>query len=514
MANPYEIAIRISMSDGVSPVLAGIAREMFHLNMGVKELEGAFARVGSGLKYMVGGMAAMFVGGEIIRGMGRMADASKELVHQQSLLYRSTKDWYDVQKLTDQAFSDITTQVPTARASDVLRSYNELRSVLGAAEALTVLPQTLKMEALLENMTGQSAEGEGFKLWRALEMKGVTMSNPAEANRLADMMVQIIAGSGGKVNASTFQQLAGTAGAAWIDATKEALGPYAVMAADLGGQKAGTALMTLRQLLTGATTISRQQLDVFQQAGLIDMSKVKRIEGSNATEIAPGAITGSLAGQSNIFQWAQQIAPSLHALSEKIGLETKQDPAKVFDSLIAKIGRNRNAIKMLTMFTDPGFVEQIDKDLALWNQTMGREEAYNAMLGRPFMVQGPGGRVSEAESEDESAKAPGRADYQAVMAAFHAQWESMMSAIGGPVARALIPWMRGLTDFFTRMGDLANKHPQFAQTTTEIAGLTGVLLALGGAAAFVRGIFLLPGAKSLANLLIGGRGGGWPTLPS
>ena len=118
--------------------------------------------------------------------------------------------------------------------------------------------------------------------------------------------------------------------------------------------------------------------------------------------------------------------------------QTGQKPEAVFDSLIAKIGRNRNAIKMLTMFTDPGFVEQIDKDLTLWGGSMNYENAYAAMLGRPgSAVTGPGGRVSEAASARKDEDAAKRADYGATMGALAKHWESLMEAVGGPVARAL-----------------------------------------------------------------------------
>ena len=511
MATAYDLAIRLSMTNNVSPGLALIAKEMLGLEMSAERLDKAFGKMGKGLMAAVGGAVALFGSYEIVKGLERVATAGEKLVHQQNVLYRATKDWNGVLAITGDAFERITKAVPTATASDVVRSYNELRSVMGSPErAKEVVPMSLRMEAVLENLTGKSAEGEGFKLWRALEMKGITADSSKSdlADATAAAMVRIIAGSGGKVDASIYQQLARRGGAAWIGATPEAIGPYSVMAADLGGDGAGTSLMTLRQLLTGATSISRQQLDVFQRAGLIDMSKVKKVPGSNSMQVEPGAIEGSLEGQNNIYAWAQQIAPKLHKLAGEIAQKDGLKESQVFDSLIAKIGRNRNAIKMLTMFTDPSFVDQINKDLQIWDQTMGLNEGYAAMLGKPDSsphgLEDPMQAARRAQLE--KADAASKGDYLATMKAMDAQWHSLLEAVGGPVARGAIPIIQGLTSALTTMAEFASNHPvmveNFAKGALAIAGV----LAVVGTAAIAYAAFMIAGpvatgAAALASVM-------------
>jgi hypothetical protein len=361
-----------------------------------------------------------------------------------------------------------------------------MRSVLGdLTKAEAAAPMALKVEALIANATGKDAEGEGFALWRAMEMKGITTSDPAMTNKLMDALMQDIIGSGRKLTAGTYQQIAKRAGAAWIHATPEfAAGPLSVLAAELGGDGAGTAIMTLRNLLTGATVMSKQQFQVLSDAGLIDKSKVS-FNANHTINAAPGAIAGSLQYGDDPYAWAQFIKSPLMNLA-------KGDP-KVFDSLLAKLGRNRNAIKMLTMFTDEGFGDQIAKDMSLWSRAMGINEGYDAMIGRPggdpHALNGlRSGAGNEASAGNRKTTAQQMADYTAVMKAFQAQWESMTMAIGGPIARGLIPVLQNLTTEFTRAGQWAEKHQDGIKYIGEAVAAIGAAMVVAGSAAFIVGI--------------------------
>jgi len=478
------------MQNAVSPVLAIIAKDMLGLQTSANKLEQALARFGTGLKLMAGGAAGIFGGIELGKGILDIADKGEKLIHQQNMLTRAGLAHVDVLNLTADAYKRITMAAPTATAADALRVTNEMRSVLGdLTKATAAAPMALKVEAMIANATGKDAEGEGFALWRAMEMKGITTSDPAMTNKLMDALMQDIIGSGGKLTAGTYQQIARRAGAAWIHATPEfAAGPLSVLAADLGGDGAGTAIMTLRNLLTGATVMSKQQFQVLSDAGLIDKSKVS-FNANHTINAAPGAIAGSLQYGDDPYAWAQFIKSPLMNLA-------KGDP-KVFDSLLAKLGRNRNAIKMLTMFTDEGFGDQIAKDVSLWSRAMGINEGYDAMLGRrgrPMSpteaadMAGPGAYAKQID------RAQQMADYTAVMKAFQAQWESMTMAIGGPIARGLIPVLQNLTTEFTRAGQWAEKHQDAIKYIGEaVAGISAAMVVIGGAAVIAGAAALIPG---------------------
>jgi hypothetical protein len=240
--------------------------------------------------------------------------------------------------------------------------------------------------------------------------------------------------------------------------------------------------MTLDNLRSGATTMSRQQLEVLQNAGLIDMSKVSKIPGSNAMNIEPGAIYKSAADQGNLYQWAQDIAPKLHESAAKMAAADGVTEGQAFDSILAKLGRNRNAIRMFHMFMDPGFMAQQQKDIGLWGAGMGLDQSYGAMLGND---------------------ASGHADYGEVMQGLQKQFQSLMEAVGGPVAQAAIPELKSLTDTFNGLGAFANAHPEAVAQVAKGLGVLSVALIGLGSAAVIAGAIALAGPVGIAITGIG-----------
>lgn len=488
MASAYQVGIDISMADGVSGTLAAISKNLLGLEGGVMRLTQGFA----GLRAGIIGAATALAGIGIVSGLRSIADHADKLLDQQDKLQRAGLSYNEVLRLQGKYYDEINRVVPTATAAEYLKTFNELRSVVGVANAEKITPWSLQLEAIIKNQTGKSAEGEGFKLWRALEMTGRSVSDPEGTQKLADAFAKDIIGSGGKLDANTYQTMAKRAGVAWANAAPDFLsGPMSVVAADLGGDTAGTALMSAYMFMTGANTLSKQQYELLNRAGLIDPSKTTMDKGGRVN-VQPGGIIGSSeytgAGKFDLYGWAQKyLEPRLEALartpggpdksvsrkaiedvmSEK-GLEgmgrmhMNDEQRAAYDSFVAKVGRNRNVMRMLTMFTDPGFLEQITKDLGQWGQARNVSDAYqNAISGNPMLVK----------------------------EAYNAQWESMMQAVGTPLMEAAIPVMRDLTELFTQFGQWANNNKDTVKAIgVGLASLGIGLTALG--TAVVGGVIL------------------------
>lgn len=451
MAEVYEIAMRIALTGGIASALSSIATQL----TGLERLQGKINQGFSNMNRAVVGTAAIIGGTAVLGGLYKLSEAGDELLDQMDKLQRANVSLNDVLRLQKNYYDNVARAVPTSTVSEYLKAFNELRSVVGAEKAEEITPWSMKVEALIANATGKSAEGEGFKLWRAIEMTGRNISDPAGSQKLADALVKDIIGAGGKLDAGTFQDMARRAGVAWANADPRFLaGPMAVVAADLGGPTAGTALMSAYQFLTGATTLSKQQYEVMAAAGLIDPKKVKHTGfGGGTIQLQPGAIRGSgeYLGKEHfdLYGWVQNVvAPALEKLSGG-------DPAKLA-GLIAKLGRNRNVTRMLTMFADPSFVEAIQKDLSQWDQAHGVDQSYDEAMQRnpKFVKEG-----------------------------FWDQFKTMMESIGGPLGQAAIPVMKSITSVFTSIGGIANAHPEAVKLIGEaIAGFGVALLAIGGIA--------------------------------
>src|SRR6185437_5277257 len=104
------------------------------------------------------------------------------------------------------------------------------------------------------------------------------------------------------------------------------------------------------------------------------------------------------------------------------------DKAKI-EQYISKLAPNRNANKMIHMFGEEGFQDQIRKDLGLSGQVEDIDTAY-----QHFIDRNPKG----------------------VKSAFHKQYESMLEAIGAPMMQAALPIMKAVTEMFTSIGQFAN----------------------------------------------------------
>jgi hypothetical protein len=463
-----EIATRISMIDGAGPVLAALAKNVLHVEGSINSLQKSLGGLNKATLAVVGSLAA--IGGVAVLGaLKSVADHGDKLLDQQDKLRRAGIAQNEVLRVQAQYYEKIARSIPTATAADYLRTYSELRSVVGESAAEAKTPWALKLESLMGNMSGKSAEGQGFKILRALEMKGITLSDPKTSDRLAELMMKDIIGSGGKLSASDFEAMAKTGGTAWIKAAPEFIaGPLANIASDMGGSRTGTALMTLYQLMAGSTQVGKQQAAELEKLGLVRSGYLIENKGGDAAGIKPGGIVGWETASRDPYKWINEVVmPRMH--------EIYGNDEKAIEGSLAKIGRNRNAIRMLTMMSDSGFKEQMAKDAGLWAQAKGIEPAY-----ADFISKNPAG----------------------VKAAFHGQYESMMQAIGAPLMQAALPVMKAVTELFTKIGAWANQNPAAITAWGEFFAKIGAGLFAGGTVAVITaiGAFLGPAGGIIVGL--------------
>lgn len=459
-----EIATKISMADGVSAVLAGIAKQTLHLEGSVMKLEKTFAGLNKTTLAVVGSMAA--IGGATVLGaLKNVADHGDKLLDQQFKLRNLGVQQNEILKLQAQYFANVAKAVPTSTVDEYLKTVRELRAVTGGgaeglAAAARMAPNALIMNELLGNEMGTKAGDEYYKLLRSAEMKGIA-TDPTRRDAFVNEAYKYIAGFGGKLTANDFQTIARRGGSAWMNARPEAIGPIAVLGADLGGSQAGTTLMTLQQLQMGATTLSKQQGEVLGQLGLLDMAKVTKTGfGGGRLQVAPGGIRGSLEHMGNLPGWIKEVVyPALQKASGG-------NPA-MLQSLLAKISPNRNSAKLVQMFGDEGFLDQIAKDLGIAGDVRDIRRGYS----------------------DYSANNP-----VGVKKAFHSQYESMMQAIGAPLMQAALPVMKAVTELFTKIGAWANQNPAAITAWGEFFAKIGAGLFGAGTLAVVTaiGAFLGP----------------------
>ena len=187
MSGPYDLAIKLSCVDAFSPAIAIIGKKLLGLEGTLKDIEKAKKAVFGGL--------AVFGGVEALKGMWDLA--------QQEQLGRAGMAHLDVLRLTADAYRDIAKAVPTAQASEVLRTAREMRAILGPSASLGQLEgqtaKALQVDALLANTFGKDHQaGEYYKLLRSAEMKGIA-TDAKKREEFTDAAFGYITSFGGKL---------------------------------------------------------------------------------------------------------------------------------------------------------------------------------------------------------------------------------------------------------------------------------------------------------------------------
>jgi hypothetical protein len=147
-SSPYETVIRLSCVDGISGVLGVIAARAMGLDRTFKELS-------TSMKLTLGGGALIAGGAGAVDIMWKMAQHGKELLNQQEQLGRAGMSHLDVLKLTADAYDKIAKAVPTAEASEILKTAREMRAIVGPKASMEELEKTtakaMQVDALLSN---------------------------------------------------------------------------------------------------------------------------------------------------------------------------------------------------------------------------------------------------------------------------------------------------------------------------------------------------------------------------
>jgi hypothetical protein len=469
MASLYRVGITLLLTDGVSPGLSRISHQLLGVHASASQINSQFGK----WALAIGGAGAVMAGTTLLRGMSKVAAHGKELLDQQDKLIRAGRSQAEVANLTAEAYAKITKAVPTAKASDVLRVANELTLVKGNfADAAAAAAGALKLEALLGNATGRKSEGEGYNVWRALELKNVTMDH-ALTDKLMGGMVQSMIASGGRVTGLDWLTTARQGGVAWTQLSNDFMTQVlpSVMQ-ELGGQRTGTSLMTAYQTLAGSATLRKQQLDMLRKIGIIDESKITTDKGGRVN-IGPGAIRGAREGMADPYKWTQEVLkPALIAA----GFTTLAQQREV----MAKIFPNRNANRMFDIFLDPNSVARLEKDRQIYAGAKPLNQAYQS-----YITENPKG-VEEA---------------------FHAQYKSMMEAVGAPMMKTAMPIMQAMTSMFSALGEFANTNPETIKIIGIGFGLLGAALVGAGAVAIIGAIgtggWLIAGIAALGIAVAG-----------
>jgi hypothetical protein len=462
--NIYSIGMHIVLAGNALAGLQAISKHLAGIHTQVGQIHTGWKNWAAILG--VGGIAA---GVGIIGGMKKIADHGAVMVDQQIKLINAGYKENEILKLKADYYERIAKAVPTSTVTTYMKTVGDMRSITGDGpgsleKAQALAEQAIRMDTLLANRFG-TKEGEYFKYLRSTEMKGIA-TNDEKRNDFLSRAFSYSTAFGTKLPPGEWQTFAQRAGPMFMNMDMEkSMGPVAVSIADLKGNGAGTAAMTLYNSLLGARTLSQQQFKQFSEIGLINEDKVHS-NGHGRMMLDPGAVVGGLEHVGDLPGWVhEELWPKL--------MKAAKGDRNMAAIMLAKLFPDRNAQRMAMMYGDEGFRDQIAKDMGLAAMTLPEKEQYQNLINKS-----PVG----------------------VKQAFHDQFESMMQSIGGPLAQAAIPVMKQLTEVFTTIGQWANSHPETIKMIgTALAGLGAVLIVFGtGALIAAMASFAAGGAAVVA----------------
>lgn len=472
----YKIAVRIALTNDMSPVLAIISRDLLGVNAKVRDIEKGFGRWAQ----VAGGAAAVLGGVAIISGMAKLAERGSEVNHQLELMKLQGMQVAEIHASAARAMQ-VSGAVLTSTYSENLRHVRELRYAFGdTPDALKYLEAVTKANAALNAMKGGGTD-QVWELVKSLEEKGLT-AKPADFMSYIDQMTKAVVASGGKVTPAQFFsafKFGRTAMLGWDENFITQYLPRLIQSWSGGGglgssgqMGPGNALMSAFSTVVGGHMTKAAAL-LWEKLGL---ATVEKIAGSSTylTHVRKDLLSADI---TNPYKFAQLLAPTIMKA-------TGGDEQKMI-ALLGKLFQNRTAGSIMTQMILQGAAmlgdkSPFEKDARLQRQAFDQRMSYDELI---------------------------KNDYDTMMKAFHSQWQSFAEAVsqpltapGGPVVAALA----SITSWLHAAAAVAQAHPEAIEIVAKaLAGLATALI-VGGIVALGTALLGLVGAGGIIVAIAAG----------
>ena len=468
MATVYKIGVALHMASNHAQVLGALSNNLLGINTQVKQLTGQF----KGLKLAITGALGVYAGDKIIRAMGVMVEHGSKIVHQQEMMRIAGVSNQGIAEATAKAYQT-SAKVQTTTIAENLKHLNELRYAFGHMDvAENYLNRISKANSILNSVKG-GGQDQVWDLVKSLEQKGIT-ANPTEFMRYVDIMTKAVESSGGRVTPRQFFQAFQYGRTAMLGWDETFVGQYLPrLIQSMAGSGSGGRMGPGNALMSAFAKIVQGQMpkvaaSTFRQFGLAD--GVRHIPGSSQSETL---IHGRGLFQKNPYEWVQSVLmPSLAAhgiKSQQQIIETisRMFPVRTASQIISEMalqGRYRE-----------GLNSPFEKDAHLARIALGTLRSFQDLMSR---------------------------DPTTVMAAFHAQWESLLEALGYATVKPAMFGMQAITEAVTSLTKIGYANPGLFKDLAWGMGALGAFLIGGGAAAILAALgpagWLVGGLAALA----------------
>jgi hypothetical protein len=346
----------------------------------------------------------------------------------------------------------------------------EARPIFGGdmKQTLDSVPDFFKVRAALQqgrpSGSSETLDRDMGRIIKAAEIGGYS-KDPERLRAFADFMTQMAQVNGnvlrGEEIENFFKSGKTAASAADFEFLKAVLPTFLP---EQGGDRVGTALMTLRQALVGGK-MKKRTAENLADLGVVDKAGLIATKDEDVQGVKQGALKGQKLAETNPLEWIKQVL--LPAMDAK-GIKPEDR-----DATVSSLFSDRNAEYIVSQMMNN--IARLEKDRATVEQAKGLSGVAEALKDDPKLVAA---RVKAAT-------------------------ENAGAAVADPVMDALKTLGERAADSINHRAEAARDNP-----TASTIALTGGALA-GGAAAGYLGSGM--GWLARGALIAGGAAGGGMT---
>ena len=163
MANPYRVGIELAMSSNHAQVLGALSHSLLGVYPLVSQLTGHFDK----LKLAIGGALGVFVGSEMLGGLGKLIEKTKDLSHEMAQLKKLGLADAEIARIREEAIR-ITRAVPGTTELEALRIQGQTYAMLGLENTIKIAEDLAKFQNVIKNTTGKFDEGDEKQLYQMI----------------------------------------------------------------------------------------------------------------------------------------------------------------------------------------------------------------------------------------------------------------------------------------------------------------------------------------------------------
>jgi hypothetical protein len=488
MTNVYRIGVSIAMTNGVSPVLGVIAREVLGLHAGVGKLEAGFSR----LKLAIGGALAVAGGVAILASFKKPLEEAER--YQTALARFKQFGMSDGINAAADKYARAT-KVMGASATDMMRfmveaqgvfresgQLTEAQALLGSRIAAPILAKINFANTALKDEDQGRYHAQDLMMLRFIEARGGA-NDPATFSKIADWGYKLIASSGGNVDWGQLRSLVKTAGAAGFNLTENAISKLEPVITDMGGGTVGSGMrVAFSRLLGIQRELPKQAIQEYLSLGLWNPGNVELSAGGGIKKFSgkPGDVLKDREkfATDPVAFYVENFLP---AISKKYGAQI------LGDTTSAKVQRAAEITNVFGPGTAGNVFSQIDKLMPAIKRSI---DAQNKALG--------------IDASDKNAASTMRGKEIILQK----NWQTLMLQVGEHVLPIAIKALTLFNNAVEKLSAWATKHPgQMGALVKGImifgGALIGVGVALVGMAIFAGGWIpvAIAGAVGLVSAL-------------